>query len=56
MTSESNRENGRRTKRNNNLQVVEVKCVQVPDAQERLSRAYQILMSSFEDMEKKEAK
>jgi hypothetical protein len=47
MTSESNRENGRRTKRNKNLQVVEVKCVQVPDAQERLARVFKILMSNF---------
>ncbi|MFC2002927.1 hypothetical protein ACFLV4_03155 [Chloroflexota bacterium] len=36
-------------KRNNTLTVVKVEYVQVPDADERLSRVFKILMSSFKD-------
>lgn len=41
----------KRRKRNNNLKVVEIKHVQVPDAEDRLNRVFKILMSSFDNSE-----
>ena len=41
----------RERKRNNSMKVVEIQHVQVPDMDERLSRVFKILMSSFEDKE-----
>lgn len=38
-------------KKRNTLTVVKVDFLQVPDAVERLSRVFKILMSSFENME-----
>lgn len=50
MVSEA-KDKVKRKKRNNTLTVVKVEYVQVPDAEERLSRVFKILMSSFENME-----
>ena len=41
----------KRKKRISNLKVVEIKHVQVPDAEERLSRVFRILMTSFKNPE-----
>ena len=41
----------KRKKRINNLKVVEIKHVQVPDAEERLNRAFKILVSHFDNSE-----
>lgn len=38
-------------KKRNTLTVVKVEHVRVPDTDERLSRVFKILMSSFENME-----
>ena len=43
----------KRKKRSNTLTVVRVEHIQVPDAEERLSRVFRILLSNFEDLEKR---
>jgi hypothetical protein len=43
----------KRKKRSNTLTVVKVEHVQVPDAQERLSRVFKILLSSLNEIEEK---
>ena len=45
----------KRKKIRNTLTVIEVKHVQVPDAEERLNRVFKILMSRFGSIEKNEA-
>ena len=46
----------KKQKRKHTLKVVKVKYVQMPDAVERLNRAFKILISSFENLEKNEAR
>jgi hypothetical protein len=43
----------KRKKRNNTLMIVRVEYVQVPDAEERLNRVFKILISSFDNSEKR---
>lgn len=43
-------------KRNRTLKILKVEYVQVPDAQERLSRVFKILMSKSDDSRENEAK
>ena len=47
------REEKRKKKHGNSLKVVEVKHVQVPDAEERLNKVFKILMNTVENMEEK---
>lgn len=42
-------EKTRKKKKRNNLKVVEIRHVQVPDAEERLNRAFKILVSRFDN-------
>ncbi len=46
----------KRKKRISTLKVVKVEYVQVPDAEQRLSRVFKILLSSFENSGGNEAK
>ena len=39
----------KKKKRRNDLRIVEIKHVQVPDAEERRDRVFKILMASFEN-------
>ena len=47
-------EKTRRKKKRNNLKVVEIRHVQAPDAEERLGRVFKILMSHFDNAEKRD--
>lgn len=55
MVTETKQETKTRKKRNT-LKVVKVEFVQVPDANERLNRVFKMLLSSFKNIEKNEAK